>query len=278
MKNKGTVPDKKFFYIFDLLDLLLDSKKEIFKNPLQKMNNIFIEKYFKKWGTVIDLWSKDDKKGFLFSELISMENEYRMFIINNRVVATTACFRNTVPLNAWQNGRFDTRVVNGHNAENAYIDRKRVAQYAKFAKKYCQEIKEVLPDCKNYVLDVAWCEEKKEVVPIEINSITWSGAYQLNMHRLCAAIIQKPFQYDHLENFIIKKFENWIKMINEDIIEPCFFDLCGLERTLKGKTLPYLEEIIQNYTSKIEKLLIEKQNIKKNIKIKPNYNQNKKLE
>ena len=208
-----------------------------------------------KYSDFINVWSTDEKKGFLFSELVSMQNEYRIFIINNRVVATSACFRNTVPLNAWQNGRFDPRLVNGHNGQTAHINRERVAKYAKFARNFCKEMKEYNPDCKNYVLDVAWCEEKQSVVPIEINSITWSGAYQINMHRVCAAIVNKPFQYESLEKFISDKCQLWELMIEDKIIHPSYFNLCGLERTLQGKTLHQLEYHINNFSTHIEEMI-----------------------
>lgn len=251
MKNNGIKPNEKTWFIIDLLPI--NSKNVIFK-PLQEIKKKFINLYFYKDKSILNLWSANNKKGFMFSEVISMANEYRMFIINNRVVATTPCFRNTVPLNAWQNGRFDPRMVNGHNDQDTHINRQRAVQYAKFAKQYCKEMKENIPNCKNYVLDVAWCEEKKCVVPIEMNSITWSGAYQLNMHRLCSATIGKKFQYEDLEKFLIGKFENWIYMIEDGVIDVSFFDMCGLERTLKSKTLSHLESMIANYFEQIENL------------------------
>ena len=251
MKNNGIKPKEKIWFILDLL--LVNSKNVVFK-PLQEIKKQFINLYLAKDKSILNLWSANNKKGFMFSEVISMENEYRMFIINNRVVATTPCFRNTVPLNAWQNGRFDPRMVNGHNDQNTHINRERALQYAKFAKQYCKEMKENIPHCKNYVLDVAWCEEKKCVVPIEMNSITWSGAYQLNMHRLCAATIGKKFQYEDLEKFLIGKFENWMYMIEDGVIDVSFFDMCGLERTLKSKTLKSFETMIANYFEQIESL------------------------
>lgn len=173
-----------------------------------------------------------------------MKNEYRMFVVNNRVVATSACYRNTVPLNAWNNGRFDPRIVDGHNAKDTYVDRKRVYLYAKFANKFNKEMKEKYPKCKNYVLDVAWCEEKNTVVPIELNSITWSGAYQTNLHRLCAAISGNTFKYEDLQLFLKDKCHYWLQLIQDKKINKSMFDLCGLERTFKGNTLKILKKII----------------------------------
>ena len=259
MKNNGSPPPKKTFNIFYYLSKIANNeqnkKTKIIKKPLNSLNKLFISAFLSKYSDFINVWSTDEKKGFLFSELVSMQNEYRIFIINNRVVATSACFRNTVPLNAWQNGRFDPRLVNGHNGQTAHINRERVAKYAKFARNFCKEMKEYNPDCKNYVLDVAWCEEKQSVVPIEINSVTWSGAYQINMHRVCAAIVNKPFQYESLEKFISDKCQLWELMIEDKIIHPSYFNLCGLERTLQGKTLHQLEYHINNFSTHIEEML-----------------------
>ena len=258
MKNNGTPPPKKTFNIFyHLYTIAVEQSKrtKTVKKPLKLLNKNFISTFMTKYSEFIKVWSDDEKKGFLFSELVSMQNEYRMFIINNRVVATSACFRNTVPLNAWQNGRFYPRLVNGHNGQTAHIDRNRVAKYAKFARQFCKEMKEQLPDCKNYVLDVAWCEEKQAVVPIEVNSVTWSGAYQINMHRVCSAVVNKPFHYESLENFISDKCKLWELMINDKIINPSYFDLCGLERTLKGNTLHQLSYHINNFSTHIDEMI-----------------------
>lgn len=275
MKNNGSPPPKKTFNIFYHLSSIANAhskQTKIVKKPLNLLNKNFISTFLVKSSEFINIWSDDEKKGFLFSELVSMQNEYRMFIINNRVVATSACFRNTVPLNAWQNGRFDPRLVNGHNGQTTHINRERVAKYAKFARKFCKEMKEYNPNCKNYVLDVAWCEEKQSVVPIEINSVTWSGAYQINMHRVCAAVVNKPFHYESLEVFIADKCKQWEFMIDDKVINPSYFDLCGLNRTLKGNTLHQLEYHINNFSTHIDEMIKYYQEEQKIIQLTQNEN------
>lgn len=252
MKHSGSKPVVKTMFVFDLLVRLLKQKERTIKKPLQVIKTAFINNFLKNDVDYVKVWSGDNKISFLFSEIVTMRNEYRMFIIDNRVVATSPCFRNTVPLNAWHNGRFDPRLVNGHNDQHTHINRERVAKYAKFARQFCQQMKQENPDCKNYVLDVAWCDEKNTVVPIEINSITWSGAYQINMHRVCAATVNQTFNYELLENYLVDKFSHWIKLIEDKIIEAKPFDLCGLDRTLKGQTLPYLQSLVQRNLDIIE--------------------------
>lgn len=252
MKHAGSQPVVKRMFVFDLLLSSLAHKQRTIKKPLSVLKEAFIKKFLKEDLEFVKVWSGEGKIGYLFSEIVTMRNEYRMFIINNRVVATSPCFRNTVPLNAWQNGRFDPRLVNGHNDQQTHINRERVAKYAKFARNFCREMKQENPDCRNYVLDVAWCDEKQSVVPIEINSITWSGAYQINMHRVCAATINEKFNYDNLYTYFSDKFYHWDKMIENKIIDAAPFDLCGLDRTLKGNTLPDLESLVARRKLKIE--------------------------
>ena len=257
MKHNGSKPKVKTLFIFDLLVSSCTARQRTVKKPLSYMKEKFIKTFLQQDLEYVNVWSADDKKGFLFSELVSMKNEYRMFIINNRVVATSACFRNTVPLNAWQNGRFDPRLVNGHNDQNTHINRERVAKYAKFARHFTQQMQAENPQCHSYVLDVAWCEEKNTVVPIEINSISWSGAYQVNMHRVCAATLNKPFYYNQLSDFLSDKCDIWLDLIKDNIIENSMFDLCGLDRTLNGKTLQALSDIIQITIDNISQNLID---------------------
>ncbi len=251
MKHNGSAPLVKKFFIFNLLQFKKRQKK--LSKPLNHMKEIFINLFLTQDKDFVNLWSGEDKKGYLFSEIVTMRNEYRMFIINNRVVSTSACFRNTVPLNAWQNGRFDPRLVNGHNDQQTHINRDRVAKYAKFARQFCQEMKKNNPECHSYVLDVAWCDEKATVVPIEINSITWSGAYQINMHRVCSATIKKPFDYQNLDLFLQEKSEMWLRLIEDNIIDPSMYDLCGLDRTLKGNTQPNLQYTLNSLEKSVER-------------------------
>lgn len=253
MKHNGEPPVIKKMFVFGMLFDLFKGKKQKIINPLSQLKEVFIKTYFKDDLDFVKLWSGKDKKGYLFSEIVTMRNEYRMFIINNRVVSTSPCFRNTVPLNAWQNGRFDPRLVNGHNDQSTHINRDRVAKYAKFARDFCKQMKQENPECKNYVLDVAWCDEKETVVPIEINSVSWSGAYQINMHRVCTATLNKPFYYENLYDFMKDKIFHWNKLIEHNIIPPKMFDLCGFDRTLKSGTLPHLAELVNYAINTIEK-------------------------
>ena len=116
------------------------------------------------------------------------------------------------------------------------------------------------PQCHSYVLDVAWCDEKSTVVPIEINSITWSGAYQVNMHRVCAEMVKKAFNYSNIYLFLREKCDTWLELIKEKVIDTSMFDLCGLERTLKGKTLPSLEAILKQTNELIKNLSVDLNN------------------
>jgi len=194
-------------------------------------------------GNLFSHWFTRDLKCFFVSEVLNLQNEYRTFIIDHKPVSTTACFRNTVPLNCWLNGRFDPRLSDGHNATDTNIDRNRTFQYAKFLRTFCKEMKEKYPEYKNYVLDIAWSDEHQSVVPIEINSINWSGPYQANMFRLCSAIAKKPFHYADIftnldYNFFELKNMAWEQMKKDNIIDSTLSQNDnGFNRTRKANTL-----------------------------------------
>lgn len=257
LKNNGEKPVVQKFDIGQTLCQL--SENSLISWNLEKPLTLIkkeLEKKYEKNTPLLNLWDSDEAKGFIFSELVNMKNEYRMFIVNNRVVATSACFRNTVPLNAWQNGRYDPRMVNGHNDQVTHINRSRAYEYARFARVFCQDMKKMNPGCENYVLDVAWDDEHKRVIPIEMNSITWSGAYQINMHRLCAALSHQKFDYQDLNNMMSEKIHHWFVLIHKKIILPHLFDLCGLERTLQGGTQPDLFNQINQLKTDLDKVKI----------------------
>lgn len=202
--NKNEVTDNNFTEV-DYLDYLFS---KVFCNIIKNEDSdlSFNTYLLKKLSSglngnaekLIKYWKNIDSNSFFVSEIKKMENEYRVFVINNRAVATSPCFRNTTPFNAWNNGRFDPRLANGHNAKDVILNqetRNRVAKYAKFVRKFTKKMKEKYPQYKNYVLDIAWSEDVNDVIPIEINSITWSGAYQINFGRLCSAIANVKYNY-----------------------------------------------------------------------------------
>lgn len=269
--NKNEVEDKNFTeinyldYIFCkkisslLKDVTItgeDNSDLSFSNYLFKVLGKGLEKSTKM---LFKYWKEVDSSSFFVSEIKKMENEYRVFIINNRAVSASPCFRDTTPFNAWNNGRFDPRLVNGHNAKDIVLNqetRNRVAKYAKFVRKFTKRMKELYPEYKNYVLDIAWSEDVGDVIPIEINSITWSGAYQINFGRVCAAIANEKYNYSNViyNNYRVIKGANLHKyslnrlankntlleykyiaqqnMIEDNIIEDFNLSLNGLERVL----------------------------------------------
>lgn len=217
-------------------------------------------------SSLYSYWKDLDNKAFIISELIDMKNEYRIFVINNKPVAGTPCFRNSTPFDAWQNGRFDPRLCHGHNADELKLTketRNRVSKYAKFANYFAKEMKRVHPETSNYVLDVAWSDDVQDVVPIELNSITWSGGYQINMNRICAAVAEKPYHYEdnnnnkHFSHFILKE-KAWKEMKENNLIIDEKYNLNGLERTGHEKLLnPEIESDILTIDDLFESLVEE---------------------
>lgn len=151
-------------------------------------------------------WLNIEAKAFVVSNLVEMRNEYRMFIVNGKIAATTACYRNTTPFNAWTMGRIDPRLCDGHNATECVEtqdSRNIVAKYARFARKFIKMVKQDNSNILSYVLDVCLSKDKdgKDVViPIEVNSINMSGAYQADMRKLCAAVADKSLQVNALND------------------------------------------------------------------------------
>lgn len=165
----------------------------------------------KSYKTLLQYWYDVDMKALVVSPIVDMQNEYRMFIVNGRVAATSPCFRNSTPFDAWENGRFDARLCHGHSAYDTFLNRERVAKYAKFARKFTEEMREKHPNIDAYVLDVAWNDDLKEVIAIEINTVSFSGAYQVDFRRVCSAIAKKPFYYSETNS---QYWSNWKELKN----------------------------------------------------------------
>lgn len=183
------------------------------------MNNLANTKnQDKSYKTLLKYWYKTDMKAFVVSPIVDMQNEYRMFVINGRVAAASPCFRNSTPFDAWDNGRFDARLCHGHSAYETFVNRERVAKYAKFARKFTKEMKNLHPNITSYVLDVAWNEDLNDVIAIEVNTVSFSGAYQIDFRRVCSAIANKPFYYSEINK---KYWANWelLKQNAQKVIE-----------------------------------------------------------
>lgn len=183
------------------------------------LNNLSnVDSYDDSYKSLLKYWSALDIKAVVMSPIVDMKNEYRMFVINGKVVAGSPCFRNSTPFDAWNNGRFDARLCHGHSAYETFINRERVAKYAKFARKFTQEMRQEHPEISAYVLDVAWNDDLNEVIAIEVNTVSFSGAYQIDFRRVCCAIAKKPFYYNEVNR---EYWTNWekLKLIAQDKIE-----------------------------------------------------------
>lgn len=252
LKNDGkSAPDALYIHLIEFLNShygiyqkLVNNKTVLNNYTTGSMKELFFNYALARlsantntgdrYDELLNYWRKMEMPALMVSDVIDMQNEYRIFMIDGRPVTASPCYRNSTPFDAWQNGRFDPRLCIGHSARETLYSketRSRVARYAQFARQFGREIKQAYPDIKNYVLDVAWCEDKQCVVPIEINSITWSGAYQINMHRLCAAIAKKPFSYKAMDDdnnsllsFNNIKKEARVQMLLDKVISRAQFD------------------------------------------------------
>jgi hypothetical protein len=192
-----------------------EALKKSIANQLPQSENLY---------DLIDFWDTLDIPTFVVSEIVDMQNEYRIFVINNRPASGSPCFRNTTPFNAWDNGRFDPRLCNGHSAHDFFLtqdSRDRVAMYGRYAKKFTRELKKLYPELNNFVLDVAYSQDANEgkggIIPIEINSITWSGAYQIDFRRVCSAIAKVPYHFSDMDN--LGDFNNLLKEAENKLVD-----------------------------------------------------------
>lgn len=222
---------------------------------------------------LLNYWKNINNKAFVVSDLVDMQNEYRIFVVNHKPVAGSPCFRNSTPFDAYHRGRFDPRLCVGHSAYETYQDentRIRVAQYAKFAKQFCKEMKTKSPDTGSYVLDVAWSDDINGPLAIEINTVSWSGAYQTDMRRVCAAVAKKPFYYSDMVKY--GNYEKVMKTINrndqEQLIENENIEIQNslLDSTQDVNSLSVLRFLSCNF----EKENMEKENIEDKVEIKSN--------
>lgn len=217
-KNKSKINGTLFSEIINS-HLKKINKDSTELNFASQFADYFLNRLYKDSGLdssykeLLNYWKTINNKAFVISDLVDMQNEYRIFIVNHKPVAGSPCFRNSTPFDAYNRGRFDPRLCVGHSAYETYQDentRKRVAQYAKLARKFCKEMKETSPDTGSYVLDVAWSDDINAPLAIEINTVSWSGAYQIDMRRVCAAVAKKPFYYSDMV-----KYGNYEKVMKE---------------------------------------------------------------
>lgn len=172
-----------FFYCFTSKNKLLHLS---FKNYFLKRINI----YWNSPDSYKECIYESTQKNFIVSEIVNIKYEYRIFIINGKPICSTPCYRNGTPYDMWQSGKFDPRLSITHNSSIEYNQKTRdlVAKYIKFAKKLALEIKQENKNIKHYVLDLGYDDINDEIIPIEINSINFSGLYMLNTHLLINAI------------------------------------------------------------------------------------------
>lgn len=146
---------------------------------------------------------------WIISDVVDMHDEYRIFVVNHKVVVGSPCHRRSTPFNMYPIGRFHPGLCFSHRSRNIRLSQKtrnRVAKYIKFARSFAKELKtygETHNDYDvaifgNYVLDVAWSNEKDDVLAIEINECGVenpgnTGMYAMNTVKLVSAYLKRHF-------------------------------------------------------------------------------------
>jgi hypothetical protein len=176
----------------------------------------------------LDYLQQSKHPQWIISDIIDMHDEYRIFIVNHKVVVGTPCHRRSTPLDMYPIGRFHPGLSFSHKSKFIRINpktRKRVADYIRFARKFAKEMKIYGEQHKdyhiaihgNYVLDVAWSKSRNCVIPIEINegginNPGNTGMYATNTIKLMSAYmgvkylsIQTSYFARYLTFFAFKK-------------------------------------------------------------------------
>jgi hypothetical protein len=216
------------------------------------------------------------KPQWIISDVIDMHDEYRIFVVNHKVVVGTPCHRRSTPLDMYPIGRFHPGLSFSHKSKFIRMNpktRKRVAEYIRFARKFAKEMKDfenhdkdfASADHGNYVLDVAWSNSKNSVVAIEINEGNSNnpgniGMYATNTIKLMCAYINKKYDLEKTSLFanLLKRFAFHNVTLNKKSVR-LFQKENGNACDLYYSTE---KEEIENYIDKENYPLILKDNIR----------------
>lgn len=112
----------------------------------------------------------------LIQEVAKMENEYRLFVIDNELICGAGCIEYHTPLNNNEE-QFDVKTEKKRNNYKIENDRKIRDELIKFGKEVIKEITEEDKQYKNYILDVGMINSKPGI--IEINPFKNVGLYAI---------------------------------------------------------------------------------------------------
>lgn len=116
------------------------------------------------------------------SEVAKIRAEYRMVVLDGKIVTGAGCIESATPLD--NNGNaFDNRVENIRNeGEFIELSSSELNQYKCYAEEVIRDIQEERPDVESFILDIGYINGKTGV--IEINPLHRFGLYAMNSEAL----------------------------------------------------------------------------------------------
>jgi hypothetical protein len=193
-------------------------KNKIKKHLYEQFMAKTISSDFKESLYYLNYLYHSKKPQWIISDIVDMQDEYRIFIVNHRVVAGTPCHRRSTPLDMYPIGRFHPGLSFSHRSKFIRMNpktRNKVAKYIRFARRFVKEMKAYgfkhcdyhIANHGNYVLDVAWSKSKNSVIPIEINEGGTNnpgntGMYATNTIKLMGAYLQKKYDSTKSIDFV----------------------------------------------------------------------------
>lgn len=180
---------------------------------------VFLKTVFKAWATTFDIdlqaesyWRdicrKDEERGgdqyglawfpvenegfknrLIIQGQIAPRFEYRMVVIDGRIVTGSGCIEAYTP--AENTAIFDPQMEEVRSDGNVVIRKDIVERYLQFAKKFVAEFAEENGEGLDYSLDLCIDENTGNVVPVELNPPFNLGAYARNNDAWLGAIIER---------------------------------------------------------------------------------------
>ena len=122
---------------------------------------------------------------YMLQELVNFRDEYRFFVVDGHIVAGTPVRRADNILASAEagvrEGKLRPFMCADRNSEGPVHDRKRVAEYARAARKIVMKIRnEYKAKLKDFVLDMGTNVDDGAIIPIEVNSLSCAGTYGMD--------------------------------------------------------------------------------------------------
>lgn len=171
------------------------------ENIKKHSKEYFLEQKCLEYGSLAFLdfcWAEVRYEGikdtYLLQEKIPMFYEYRIAVINNKVISGAGCIEECTPLNNESNELFpfDNKVRKVRNDFEFEIEKKQelIEGYVEYAKDFVEKMQKELPEMKNYTLDLCVNFENRITV-VEINPMKNWGFFAIDLKSTLKGYIEQ---------------------------------------------------------------------------------------